>query len=83
MSNLASIENRLVRMETKLIRGFEELGVDTETDPNWLTVIGDTIEVTTLGRSLMVIIETAKKKGAKIGQQEYVIVHKGKDVAWL
>lgn len=83
MSNLASIENRLVRMETKLIRGFEELGVDTDTDPNWLSVHGQEIHVTTIGRSLMVIMETAKKHGAELGKKGYVVIHKGRNVAWL
>ena len=83
MSNLASIENRLTRMETKLIRGFEELAVDTDIDPDWLSVQDGTIFISNMGRSLKVIMETAKKKGAKIGEHEYEIVHKGRAVAWV
>lgn len=83
MSNLAAIENRLTRMETKMIRGFEELGVDTDIDHDWLSVQDGTIFIANLGRSLKVIMETARKKGAKIGEHEYEIVHKGKVVAWI
>lgn len=83
MDRLASIENRLTRIETKMIRGFEELGADTDADPNWLTIYGQEIHVTTLGRSLMVLLETAKKQGADIGKKGYVVVHKGRNVAWL
>ena len=76
-----SIESKLTRMETKMIRGFEELGADTSFDHNWLSVEGNTIYITTLGRSLIVMISTAKKQGAKIDEQKYDVVYRDKIVA--
>lgn len=73
--------SRLTRLETKVIRGFEELGADTSSDPNWLAVEGDCIYVNTMGRSLTVMTETARKKGARIGQQKYRVIYKGAEVA--
>ena len=29
---------RLTRIESKLVRGFEELGVSLDVDPDWMTV---------------------------------------------
>lgn len=76
-----SIDSKLTRIETKLIRGFEELGADTSFDHNWLSVAGSTIYVNTLGRSLTVLIATAKKQGAKLGEQKYDVMYRDKIVA--
>lgn len=76
-----SIENRLTRIETKMIRGFEELGADTNYDPNWLSVEGGTIYINTMGRSLQVLITTAKKQGARIGERKYDVFYRDTIVA--
>lgn len=81
--NQESIENRLTRMETKMIRGFEELGADTNFDPNWLSVENDTIYINTMGRSLQVIIVAAKKLGAEIGTRKYDVMYRDTIVATI
>ena len=78
-----SIESKLTRMETKMIRGFEELGADTSFDHNWLSVEGNTIYINTLSRSLVVLIATAKKQGAKIGEQKYDVMYRAEIVATI
>lgn len=77
------IEHTLRRIETRMIRGFNELGTDVLEVPNWLRVDGNTIYVTSIGHSLMAMIKRAKEKGAKIGEQEYEVVYEGEVVCWL
>ena len=85
MSFETDVADRLRRMETKMIRGFEELGVDTDSDPNWLTVDepSRTLFVATLGRSLLVMRSVAIQRGAKSYDKPYEIVHRGNVVGTL
>lgn len=76
------IVNRLVRIESKLVRGFEELGVELGVDKEWLSVedLSNTVYVSTMGRSMQVIIQEMKARGAtKVG--EYYEVVCGGEVA--
>ena len=59
----------LTRLETKMVRFAEELGIDIDVDPDWLTVDREhsRIYLTTLGRSLLVIKTEAVKRGAATG----------------
>jgi hypothetical protein len=70
---------RLTRIESKLVRGFEELGVNIDTDRDWLTVDNDSrvVYLSTLGRSLMVTLNDMAQRGATHVGHEYDIVHKG------
>ncbi len=77
------VMKRLKRIETKLTIAFDELGVGGTSDPDWLSVQDGTIFISTLNRSLQAIIDTAKQHGAKIGEVEYEVVHRGRVVAWL
>jgi hypothetical protein len=71
--------NRLTRIESKLVRGFEELGVNIDQDRDWLTVddAARVVYVSTLGRSLMVILNDMQRAGATQDGKEYDIVHRG------
>lgn len=77
---LKSLTNRLVRLETKLVRGFEELGVDIDNKNGWLVVdeLNKKIFLSTLGRSPMVILATMQELGAKQFGEEYSIYYKNK-----
>lgn len=71
--------NRLVRIESKLVRGFEELGVNIDKDSEWLSVddAARVVYVATLGRSLLVTISDMARCGATQVGRSYDIVHKG------
>jgi hypothetical protein len=77
--------NRVSRIESKLVRGFEELGVNITSAPDWLTVDDEArvVYVPTLGRSLMVILTDMKRRGATHVGKDYDIVHRGEVVATL
>lgn len=79
MNFQTEVVNKLIRIESKLVRGFEELGVDTDADPNWLSVddAARVIYVSTIGRSFKLMHSTAIAKGAQQFGKEYDIVHKG------
>jgi len=80
------IIDRLKRIETKVVRFAEELGVDTEANRDWLTadVANHVIYVSTLGRSLQVIRSEAIRKGVPDGAgKTYDIVHKGELVGTM
>ena len=74
---------RLTRTESKLVRGFEELGITTDTRNNWLTVDDDAriVYVDTIGRSLMVLLADMARQGATHYGDNYEVVHKGETIA--
>ena len=71
--------NRLVRIESKLVRGFEELGVNIDADSAWLSIDepSRSVYVSTLGRSLTVLLSDMGRAGATQVGKEYNIVHRG------
>lgn len=77
------VTNRLTRIESKLVRGFEELGIATDKRDDWLTVDNEAriVYVDTIGRSLMVLLSDMARAGAKHFGDNYEVVHKGKTVA--
>jgi hypothetical protein len=70
---------RLTRIETKLVRGFEELGVNIDKDNEWLSIDEQSrvVYVSTLGRSLTVMLSDMARAGATQVGKEYDIVHRG------
>lgn len=79
------ILNRLTRIESKLVRGFEELGLDIDVDPNWMTVDepARVLYVSSLARSLKIMNSEARRRGAEQTGKEYEVVHRGNVVATL
>jgi hypothetical protein len=57
---ISALTSRLIRIESKLVRGFEELGINIDTDEQWIDINDNEkrINLKTLGRSLMVIYNT-------------------------
>lgn len=78
MSDENEILQRLRRIETRILRGFEGIGVDTYDSKDWLSLdeATHTIYVSTLGRSIQVVNDAAKKQGAKVGKT-YDVVWRG------
>ena len=78
-----TFERRLKRIESKLVRGFEELGVGTEVDSNWLSVDNrsKSVTITTMGRSLKVIQQRIKERGASNYGDWHIILFRGDVVA--
>lgn len=77
--NFKELSNRLVRIESKLVRGFEELGVNIHDTADWLTVddASRVVYLSTLGRSLTVMQTDMLRRGATHTGKEYDIVHRG------
>lgn len=75
------LEARVGRVETKIVRGFEELGVDIGIT-DWLAVddVNRTVTLTTLGRSLMVILAEMPRAGATQLGKSYDLLYKGRVV---
>jgi hypothetical protein len=71
--------NRVMRIETKLVRGFEELGVNIDKDDQWLSVddASNVVYVATIGRSMTVLLSDMERMGATKYGQVYDIVHRG------
>lgn len=80
--NVAEVQQRATRTESKLVRFAEELGLNIENDPHWLTVNNDsrTVYVSTLGRSMLVILTDMKRNGAVHKGKTYDLVHRGEVV---
>lgn len=77
------VKKRLTRMESRLVRGFEELGVNTEQDSDWISVddASRTVYVSTIGRSLVVLMQEMARKGATHNGEVYDVVHQGQIIA--
>ena len=73
------VMSRLIRIESKLVRGFEELGVNIDKDTDWLSVEDDAriVYISTLGRSMTVMLSDMARAGATHYNREYEIIHKG------
>ena len=73
------IKNRLTRIESKLVRGFEELGVNIDTTTDWLRVddVQRVVYINTLGRSLSVLLTDMARNGATQIGKVYDLVHAG------
>ncbi len=76
---------RLTRIETKLVRGFEELGVNIDQDREWLSVDEENLVVyiSTLGRSMTVVLSDMARAGAKSVGQFYSIVNRGEIIGTI
>jgi hypothetical protein len=76
------IMNRMVRIESKLVRGFEELGVNIDKDNAWLSVddVQRIVFVSTLGRSLTVILNDMARQGATQLGKPYEIMYRNTNV---
>jgi hypothetical protein len=68
---------RMVRLETKIERGFAEIGVDINQKNIWLEVddANNVVYIDNLGRALKVIIKTMEKMGASKHLESYKIIH--------
>ena len=84
-SQANEIVDRLRRVETKLVRFAEELGVNTDVDPGWLTVNDDErlIYLATLSRSVFVMSREAVKRGATHLKEAYGLVYRGQQVGTI
>lgn len=77
------ITKHMTRIETRLVRFAEALGVDTTAmDTQWLSVddAARVIYIATLSRSLLVILDQAKKCGASQRGKPYDLIHGGECV---
>ena len=77
--------NRLTRIESKLVRGYEEMGISLSVDEDWLSVddASRVVYVSTMGRSLQVILGEMRKQGATQWGKDYDVVHRGEVVGTI
>jgi hypothetical protein len=71
----------VTRVESRLVRGFEELGIDLSVEEGWLQIdaVQKIVTLSTMGRSLVVIRQKMKAEGA-IPNEWYTLVFKGEVV---
>jgi hypothetical protein len=76
------ILNRMTRVESKLVRGFEELGINVDKEADWLTVdnAARVVYIATMSRSLQVILSDMGREGATYVGNTYLLIHKGEEV---
>ena len=79
------ITNRLIRIESKLVRGFEELGINIDKEKSWLTVDDEArvVYIATLGRSILVMLCDMEREGATHFGENYEIVHNGETIGLI
>ncbi len=69
---------RITRIETKLARGFEEMGIDIAEKNDWVTIDLNkkSIHLKTIGRSLMVLQKVMAQNGVRKIGEEFTIYYK-------
>lgn len=72
---------RIVRLETKIERGFSEIGVDIN-QKNWMKIDDENkiVYIDNLGRALKVIIKKMECLGASKNLESYKLVYNDKIV---
>lgn len=75
----------LARIEAKMTRGFESLGVSVEKDADWMSVDEAKREVrmTTMSHSLKVVLAEMGRRGAKQRGAEYEMIYQDGTVGWI
>jgi len=70
---------RMTRLETKLVRGFSEIGIDLSND-DWIELNDEEkiLNLKTLGRSMKVILTKMHELGASKFDHEYEMYYKNK-----
>lgn len=70
---------RIVRLETKIERGFSEIGVDIN-QKNWMEIDNENniVYIDNLGRALKVIIKTMGILGASKNLESYKLIYNNK-----
>ena len=80
-----TVVTRLIRLESKLVRGFEEMGITLTPDQDWLTVDEENliVHIKTLGRSLSAILKRMNERGALSFGSFYKIKYRGKIIGTI
>lgn len=73
------LAKRLTRTESRIVRGFAELGVDVGGEPGWVDLNDDdrVVRVNTLGRSWVVLMSEMERLGAQHYDKFYEVVFDG------
>lgn len=82
MSNFTAVEERLSRIETRLVRGFNELGIDvTQGVQKPLCIPYEkTVVLPSLDVPVAVLMKTALDSGLRIGYSEITVECDGKQL---
>lgn len=80
-----TLVTRLIRLESKLVRGFEELGIALTPEDDWLVVDEEqlVVHIKTLGRSLSVILKRMHECGALSVGSFYKLKYRGKTIGTI
>ena len=72
---LIDIMNRLTRIETKVVRGFDAIGVNTNIEKHWFIIDDQSkeIKLKTLGRSIYSLLKEIEHENVSV-KTRYTIV---------
>lgn len=75
----------LARIEAKMTRGFESLGVSVDKDVDWMTVddVKREVRITTMSHSLKVVLAEMARRGATKRGSEYELIYQDGTVGWI
>jgi len=85
MDNKLELSERLQRLETRLVRGFNEMGIDVTTNAQHLTVYADErrIVLPSLDVSVAKLLRTAIDSGLRLGYSEITVEYDGSKILQL
>jgi len=77
-----TVVSRLIRLESKLVRGFEELGIALNQETDWLFVDEEalTVHIKTTGRSISAILKRMQECGAMSPGSFYKLKYRGETI---
>jgi hypothetical protein len=83
MTNFDVLAERITRLETRLVRGFNELGVDVTQVNRRPEFVDGRIVLPSLDVSVATLVKTAVDNGCKLGYDPIVVEYDGQKVLTL
>lgn len=82
MSNLQEVTDRIARLETRLVRGFNELGIDVTHNSHKPVCVceGGKLALSSLDVSVAVLFRTALDNGLDIDHDVVTVEYDGRQV---
>lgn len=83
MPNFDTLTERITRLETRLVRGFNELGIDVTHTSRKPEFVGGRIVLPSLDVTVATLVKTAVDNGCTLGYDSIVVEYDGQKVLTL
>lgn len=83
MQNYSDVSQQLTRIETRMMRGFDALGIDVKNTGNWLTIDNGVVTITSTHNTLYALEKALIARGVEIGSGLNRVVFQGRTICYI